>query len=378
MLYATVNGERMLPQPRSRGTCPTCKSDVVAKCGRLVTWHWAHAVGAECDPWSEPIGPWHLSWQSLVTPDRVEVVMGPHRADVLAHDDVVIELQHSSIDADSIAARESFYGNMIWLFDATFRFTMSASGDIVFFHLGRTKHIECCTKSVYLDFGDMLVEVIKFSPMLLEGYSGVGRIRTRDWFINRFFRNYLNKHNADVPVIPARARERWHRLDTVGVPTTWIEPGCSTEYTLPIGSPIHRLNYRWILPSSEQELAATRFIATAPELANGWTEETMQEMLDHLRGYAAVVEGRLRIIPVRGYGLYDHLTPTQIRDVLPTIDAHIAAGRLPVMDDRVRNRLLAQAEEHQRRYVQPNVAPPRTRTREPEPELFDRLPPRTF
>ncbi|PZO47927.1 MAG: hypothetical protein DCF15_18445, partial [Phormidesmis priestleyi] len=41
-----------------------------------------------------------------------------HRADVRLDSGLVLELQHSSISAETIAEREQFYGFMVWLFDA--------------------------------------------------------------------------------------------------------------------------------------------------------------------------------------------------------------------------------------------------------------------
>ncbi len=61
MLFASVNGSNVQPSPSAKGTCPTCGEPVLAKCGWIKTWHWAHVAGGDCDPWSEPIGPWHLS-----------------------------------------------------------------------------------------------------------------------------------------------------------------------------------------------------------------------------------------------------------------------------------------------------------------------------
>jgi len=43
--------------------------------------------------------------------------MGEHRADILAIDDCVVELQHSHLSARDIREREAFYGKMIWLLD---------------------------------------------------------------------------------------------------------------------------------------------------------------------------------------------------------------------------------------------------------------------
>jgi hypothetical protein len=62
----------------------------------------------------------HWSWQLAAPPERREVVMGPHRADVVAASGGVVELQHSAISPEVIREREDFYGErMAWIFDAT-------------------------------------------------------------------------------------------------------------------------------------------------------------------------------------------------------------------------------------------------------------------
>ena len=142
MLYALVDGKKELAQRSLRGICEDCGAQMTPKCGMLRLWHWAHPPGSECNPWSEPTGPWHLSWQQPLLPEHVEVSIAPHRADIMGRAGLVIELQHSPISAEEIQEREHFYGNMIWLFDATYRFRFVRSGDAVFFSFGRTKHID--------------------------------------------------------------------------------------------------------------------------------------------------------------------------------------------------------------------------------------------
>ena len=62
---------------------------------------------------------WHLGWQRAVPPERREVVMGPHRADIVTASGGVVEIQHSPISVDVITEREEFYGDrMAWIFDA--------------------------------------------------------------------------------------------------------------------------------------------------------------------------------------------------------------------------------------------------------------------
>ena len=89
------------------------------KCGEIKTWHWAHEAVRDCDPWYEPETEWHRSWKAHAPEERVEVTMGPHRADIVGSDGGVIELQHSSIGPDEIRDREAFYGRMVWLIDGS-------------------------------------------------------------------------------------------------------------------------------------------------------------------------------------------------------------------------------------------------------------------
>jgi competence protein CoiA len=124
MLWALKNGTRRFAQPIDRADCPSCAAPVLAKCGPIVQWHWAHI--SECDPWYEPESEWHLKWKRKFPRDWQEVVIGPHRADIKTPD-LVVELQASSISPLEITERESFYGDMIWVlrgedFDCNFDF----------------------------------------------------------------------------------------------------------------------------------------------------------------------------------------------------------------------------------------------------------------
>lgn len=82
-LYSNVTG-----RPKGRGTCPCCAGLLIAKCGQINAHHWAHEACGDCDA----CGPWHLWWQGLVRREFVEVVKGPHRADVF-NGRTVVELQ---------------------------------------------------------------------------------------------------------------------------------------------------------------------------------------------------------------------------------------------------------------------------------------------
>ena len=117
MKWALVDGQRSLATPGLTGACPGCGGEVVAKCGEVLQWHWAHRA-SECDPWSEPESEWHIGWKNRFPAEWQERVMGNHRADVLTPRGV-IEFQKSSISTKEIREREQFYRRMIWVVDAS-------------------------------------------------------------------------------------------------------------------------------------------------------------------------------------------------------------------------------------------------------------------
>jgi hypothetical protein len=127
--WAESQGNRVEATPNQKASCPCCGGEVLAKCGEVVTWHWAHK-SRDCDPWSEPESEWHREWKSLFPREMQEVVIGPHRADVLSPRGV-IELQHSSISAAEIRKREQFYEKMVWVIDAQ-NFTMPPDYDYAY------------------------------------------------------------------------------------------------------------------------------------------------------------------------------------------------------------------------------------------------------
>ena len=123
MKFALVNGERMEPQPKLRGVCPCCDSEMVAKCGRVVIWHWAHLPSGNCDPWWGGETDWHREWKNRFPVDWQEVVHiddrtgERHIADIKTPHGLVIEFQHSTMTFEEMVSREAFYQNMIWVVD---------------------------------------------------------------------------------------------------------------------------------------------------------------------------------------------------------------------------------------------------------------------
>ena len=121
MLYSLVEGVRRKPFPRGKGICPYCGSPTVAKCGKKVTWHWAHQPNPDCDPWQENETEWHRQWKSQFPDSWQEIVHidsqtnEKHVADVKTPKGLVIEFQNSPMSSDELQSREAFYDNMIWI-----------------------------------------------------------------------------------------------------------------------------------------------------------------------------------------------------------------------------------------------------------------------
>lgn len=121
MQWAIVDNIKRLPFPGAHGICPGCGGEVLAKCGQINLWHWAHKA-RDCDPWWEPEGEWHRQWKGMFPETWQEVtirtIQDHHRADIQTPK-FILELQHSLISSKIIQEREAFYGKMVWLVDAS-------------------------------------------------------------------------------------------------------------------------------------------------------------------------------------------------------------------------------------------------------------------
>jgi hypothetical protein len=349
MRYAIVDGIKQLPSKGTWGSCPSCNATVVSKCGSLVVHHWAHKVGVDCDSWSEPIGPWHLEWQSEVKPDFVEVVKGSHRADLIGNGDCVIELQHSPISGDDIRAREDFYGKMVWVFDATERFEMVATGKRVFFSFGRTKHIGLCTKPIFLDFGSLLVEVESVNEDVAH-MNGYGWTRSREWFSKAFLSDRLVAGKSGPKSTSPKINARWsknHRYDRTKHMSKWMDPLRGEAVSIPKNTVCLPLTWRLKSPGKDWENEWERLILNHNGIAIGWTKDELVKTSDFLAAKILVLDGYLRLMPSSADSLSVKTTVADASTRLKQIDAHIAAGRLPILKDSTKQQILKAAEQYE-------------------------------
>lgn len=169
--------QRVEAFPAGRAWCPGCGAEVLAKCGAIMTHHWAHAKGCDCDSWFEPETEWHRAWKSLAPPDRVEVIMGPHRADIVSRSNWVCELQNSHISPELIREREIYYGEMIWLVNAeTFADHLHLLGGdgkrFTLQWLWQRPSWRFARKPIYLDLNSVRVADLLSQPLTVGGTAG--------------------------------------------------------------------------------------------------------------------------------------------------------------------------------------------------------------
>jgi len=107
--------------------CEVCGKPVIAKCGDIRNWHWAHKSGEACDTWQSPMTEWHRNWQDKFPeewreyPLRKKKSQECHIADIFGPKVkdawLAIEFQHSAINPEERTARENFYNHMVWVVD---------------------------------------------------------------------------------------------------------------------------------------------------------------------------------------------------------------------------------------------------------------------
>lgn len=129
MRFALVNGQKVEATKGTKGQCPSCGADLIARCGELKVDHWAHKGNRNCDPWWENETEWHRSWKDHFPKAWQEVshtdkaTGEKHIADVKTQTGWTLEFQHSFLNSDERQSRIAFYPKLIWVVDGTRRKT---------------------------------------------------------------------------------------------------------------------------------------------------------------------------------------------------------------------------------------------------------------
>lgn len=175
MLYAiSPENEKIEAFPGAVGRCQLCDRELIAKCGKINKWHWAHLnLSEQCEGYEET--EWHLEWKRRFPSAQVEVIFTINGikkiADVVDKRGNIIELQHSPISPDEINIREKFYGNITWIFDCQEpyekdRLTLSYKDGYQTFRWSHPrKHLSFVTKPLIFDLGmNKIFKVRKLYP----------------------------------------------------------------------------------------------------------------------------------------------------------------------------------------------------------------------
>ena len=122
MKLALVDGQRREATPDLPGKCPSCGATMVAKCGDVRVWHWAHLGKRHCDFWWEPETEWHRDWKNQFPREWQEITHQAkdgekHIADVKTDHGWVIEFPHSYIRPEELRSRDTFYPKLVWVVD---------------------------------------------------------------------------------------------------------------------------------------------------------------------------------------------------------------------------------------------------------------------
>ena len=120
MLLAQTDDYRAIrASPGGNASCPECGQPVLAKCGQVLVWHWAHHAGSAHCPHSGGETAWHLNWKAWAHDHGCQVekaVVEGFRADIVTPSGGIVELQSKALDPEQVAAREFAYGQrLIWI-----------------------------------------------------------------------------------------------------------------------------------------------------------------------------------------------------------------------------------------------------------------------
>ena len=193
LIAKNETGERIRPEPSLSGLCPMCDGEMIAKCGDINIWHWAHK--SECPYNYEIETAWHRDWKQAFPPEWIETVIVQHgerhRADVFTDYQIAIEFQHSSISYEDIRKREQAYTHMIWVFDCI---DANEDGRIIQtgsrFEWMNPKKIFSCRKPMYLDIGKGSIIRVKGQIEYRKGYTSAvefdGHMLLKTDFIKHF------------------------------------------------------------------------------------------------------------------------------------------------------------------------------------------------
>jgi len=125
MLLANKNNQRTRASPNSKAICPLCNEEVIAKCGEIKIWHWAHKVNFTCKEF-EPETERHIEMKLFFKDNfpnfELEYNLGWAIPDLFDKNrKIAIEVQHSRLSKEKFLERTINYRkngiHVLWIFD---------------------------------------------------------------------------------------------------------------------------------------------------------------------------------------------------------------------------------------------------------------------
>lgn len=91
-----------------------------------------------------------------------------------------------------------------------------------------------------------------------------------------------------------------------------------------------------------------RIINEHAQLANGWTKQELTAMKDFLNGELLILDGSLRVMPAPIGKISVNMTVSATKDHLARVEQHVAAGRLPILQESTKAQLISGAEAYEK------------------------------
>jgi competence CoiA-like predicted nuclease len=203
MIWGMKDNQRIKASPKDKSYCELCNGELIAKCGEIKVWHWAHKSNIDCDEWYEPESEWHINWKNEFPKEWQERIIKKtlekriythtgigadtkiylendegnirHRADIRTSCGKVIEFQSSNLSSKQISEREQFYDNMIWILNgfkiaSGLKIRKQKDNILTFRWKHPPKSWWKATKPIYVDInflpieGIQLLNFVDFSP----------------------------------------------------------------------------------------------------------------------------------------------------------------------------------------------------------------------
>lgn len=133
------------------------------------------------------------------------------------------------------------------------------------------------------------------------------------------------------------------------------------EVILSVRTPVLRLNFTWKLAKKP---ITDDVIDKYPEMANGWTKESLHEMEGLLTGMPVIFGGFLRVMPALPAQMRVNMPLMTAWDLWGKAEEHMRAGRIPVLKKETKDRIMALSEQFgksgdRRNGWKPRAAPPK-------------------